>query len=134
MVYVTFFAGIVTCLLQVLIVIGFRRFVNSPRKDAIDNIGTGVWLMAFTVMCRFLTWDVLYPFLGKPDWMSQAFQSHINLFFVFCGGAASLCILKGYLMLVEKKEPGHYNILTCVFYPHKLRLWIVMGGKDDKLG
>ncbi len=34
-------------------------------------------------------------------------------------------MLKGFHLLVEEKAPGQYSVWTAVFYPRRLRLWLV---------
>lgn len=109
-----------------LVAFGFRRYFHRDRKEAMDYLGIGIWMLASFQILRLLFWDIT-PEMFDFTW-SDIGVSRGMINWVF---NALICIgcwfkLKGYWLLVNKQSPGKYNILTAVFYPHKL--W---GNKDD---
>ena len=108
-----------------LVIYGFRRYIRRPHIAPIDFIGTGIWLLCFFKMTRLLWWDLL-PDLLDIKWSSLGLNgSNVNWIFNLGVMAGCWYMLKGFHMLVEEKAPGEYNVWTSVFYPRRLRLWIM---------
>lgn len=123
-------AGLAVVMLG-LVIYGFRRYINRPRNTPIDYIATGILLMAASNLLGFFWWEVLplttiganvLPVLERYplDWT-------FNLIIAYGGWN----MLKGFHLLVEEKEPGSYHVLTAVFYPRRLRLWIGSRSEEE---
>lgn len=124
MIFLTVVTAVVAAVLLLLVIYGFRRYINRVRTSPIDYIATGILFMAFSNLLGFFWWEILplttvgqmvLPFLEvySLDWT-------FNLLLAYGGWN----MLKGFHLLVEEKEPGAYHVLTAVFYPRRLRLWI----------
>lgn len=124
--WLTNLSGIVATFLLGLVIVGFRRYIKRPRLAPIDFIATGIWVLALVQLLRLLWWDVVpdfFPYFER--WGDIGVRGHqINWLFNLGNTCGTLFMLRGYHKLVEEKAPGRYNILTAVFYPRRLRLWI----------
>ena len=123
--WLTNMTGMIAIVMLSLLIFGFRRYVRRPRTAPIDYIATGIWMMALFQMLRMFYWDLLPDFLDvnwKEDYGITG--SHVNWFFNILIIIGVWFKLKGYWIIVEDKAPGQYSILTAVFYPKRLRLWL----------
>lgn len=132
--WLTNVSALVAVLLLLLVIIGFRRYIKRPRTVPIDYVATGIWTLCFVMLGRQVFWDVLPDlFPNFQRWSDIGVHSQdVNWIFNTGMIAACLFMLKGYHMLVEEKVPGRYTILTAVFYPKRLRLWITARGEPDE--
>lgn len=128
--------GVLAVVLLCLVVYGFRRYVNRPRVDPIDFIGTGIWILALTKAARLVFWDLVPDAVtllgGTFTWSSIGVTaSGVNWVFNASSAIGAWFLLHGYFLIVDRKEPGQYSTLTAVFYPRRLNLWIVSRTNGD---
>jgi len=120
--WITNGAAVIAVFFLALVIYGFRRYVKRPPAEPIDYMGTGIWLLAMNEMVRLVWWDLIPDFMGQP-WRAYGFtSSHFNWIFNFVVVLAAWNMLKGFYLLVDELAPGHYNIITAVFYPRRFRL------------
>lgn len=107
-----------------LVIYGFRRYINRPRGAPIDYIGTGIWILCLAIILRFLWRDVL-PDITQVPWREEG-PTHYKISWIFnvMSTVGGLYLLKGFHLIVDARAPGKYSILTAVFYPKRLRLWV----------
>lgn len=122
---VTVLSALAAAVMLGLVVYGFRRYINRPRSAPIDYIGTGIALMAATKLLRLLWWDVI-PHTFLAGLTEFRFSGH-QVNWIFDAGVIWSCwfMLKGIFIMVDSKDPGKYNVFTAVFYPKRLRMWII---------
>lgn len=115
--YLTNISGVAGALVTLLIVYGFRRYINRPRTAPIDYIGTGIWVLGVVFMSRMFFWDLI-PNLAGINWRADFGVSAVHVNWVFnLGVVLGMWLkLKGFYLLVNSVAPGRYNILTAVFY------------------
>ena len=127
----TAITGVVSAILLGLVIYGFRRYINRERTSPIDYIATGILLMAFGNVIGFVWWEVLPLWsLGRTtvdffDVYSMDWTFNVLLI------AGAWNMLKGFHLLVEEKEPGSYSVMTAVFYPRRLRLWLISHSEGE---
>ncbi len=120
----TALSAMAATLMLVLVIYGFRRYIKRPRIAPIDFIATGIWVMALAKMIRIFWWDVV-PYIFLPTLTDFRVKQHeVNWFFNILVVIACWYMLKGIYIMVDAKEPGKYNVLTAVFYPKRLRMWL----------
>lgn len=128
----TALSAVAAALMLLLVIYGFRRYIRRPRTAPIDYIATGIWIMASVKLFRLLWWDIV-PYTFLPNLTDFRVQQHeVNWLFDIGVVLACWYMLKGIHILVDAKEPGKYNVLTAVFYPRRLRMWIVSRTEGDE--
>lgn len=122
--WATNLSAFLAMLFLLLVIYGFRRYVRRPRTEAIDFIGTGIWIMALDHMLRLLWWDVAPDLLGMR-WTEGLGGTNVNWAFNLFMCVGAWFVLKGFHILVEARAPGQYTVWTAVFYPKRLKLSLI---------
>lgn len=124
MIFLTVVTSAVAAALLALVIYGFRRYINRVRTSPIDFIATGILLMAFSNLLGFFWWEIL-PMTTVGKMVLPVLEVYsLDWTFNILLAVGAWNMLKGFHMLVEEREPGSYHVLTAVFYPRRLRLWI----------
>lgn len=129
---ITALSALAATLMLALVIYGFRRYIKRPRTAPIDYIATGIWMMAVAKLLRLLWWDIVpHTFLPSLTEFRVA-QHEVNWVFDVIVVIACWYMLKGIYIMVEAKEPGKYNVLTAVFYPKRLRMWLISRPDEEE--